>query len=75
MMSPHGTDRTDAFTETMDKKRLARIAQAAALYGCSDKSIRRRIADGTITGYKFGPRMLLVDLDEIENTFSTIPTA
>lgn len=51
------------------------IAQAAQLYPISRDTVRRRIADGTITGYRFGPRKLLVDLDELEAALRPIPTA
>jgi excisionase family DNA binding protein len=41
----------------------------------STKTIRRRIADGSITGYRFGPRVIRVDLDEVESLFKRIPAA
>lgn len=47
-------------------ERLASIADAAAYMACSTKTIRRRIADGSLTGYRSGPRMIRVDLDDID---------
>lgn len=55
--------------------RRAPIAEAARLVPCSTKTLRRRIADGTLTGYRFGPRLLMVDLDELEAALRPIPTA
>ncbi len=55
-------------------RNYATIAQAAAEYPVSRDTIRRRIADGTITGYRFGPRKLLVDLDELEAALRPVPT-
>lgn len=45
---------------------LQPIAAAAAYASCSTKTIRRRIADGTLTAYRFGPRIIRVDLAELE---------
>jgi excisionase family DNA binding protein len=57
-------------------KRLASIDDAAEYGDVSTKTIRRRIADGTITGYRLGPRLLRVDLNEVdEKLLQCIPTA
>jgi excisionase family DNA binding protein len=41
----------------------------------SVKTLRRRIADGTIAGYRVG-RLIRVDLDELtQNLVVTIPSA
>ena len=37
--------------------------------------MRRRIADGDITGYRLGPRIIRVDLAELDATFRPIPAA
>ena len=55
--------------------RLASIAEAATYIGVSSKTIRRRIADGSITGYRFGPRAIRVDLDEVYRLLRPIPSA
>ncbi len=55
-------------------RRLVNKQQAAAYVGQSDKTIERRIADGTIAGYHFGKgRTVLVDLDEIDAVLRRIP--
>ncbi|KXF88353.1 excisionase [Rhodococcus ruber Chol-4] len=48
------------------QRRLVSIPAAADEYGVCTKTLRRWIAAGRITGYRFGPRMIRVDLDEIE---------
>ena len=48
------------------KQRLSSIQDAAEEYGVHHQTIRRYISAGRITGYRFGPRMLRVDLDELE---------
>ncbi|WP_203231333.1 helix-turn-helix transcriptional regulator [Nocardioides caldifontis] len=57
-------------------RRLESIEHAADYLGVSTKTIRRRIADGTITGYRTGPRLLRVDLNELEDRLlRPVPTA
>ena len=55
-------------------RRLARIPDAAEYADVSTKTIRRRIADGTLTGYRFGGRLIRVDLDELDGALRPIPT-
>lgn len=56
-------------------RRLAAITDAALYCDVSPKTIRRRIADGTLTGYRMGPRILRVDLNELDDALRRIPTA
>lgn len=56
-------------------RRWASLDDASAYVGVSTKTIRRRIADGLIPGHKIGPRLLRVDLDDVDAAFRTIPTA
>jgi excisionase family DNA binding protein len=55
--------------------RYGSIERAAEIADVSPKTIRRRIADGSITGYRFGPRIIRVDLHEVESLFRPMPTA
>lgn len=55
-------------------RRLASINQAAEYAAVSTKTIRRRIADGTLTGYRMGSRIIRVDLDELDSLLREIPT-
>lgn len=54
-------------------RRLASIAGAAEYGACSEKTIRRRIADGSLTGYRMGPRLIRVDLNELDQLLRPIP--
>ena len=54
---------------------LVSLAVAAQRYGVSTKTLRRRISDGTVHGYRVG-RLIRVDLDDLrENLVSEIPTS
>jgi excisionase family DNA binding protein len=59
--------------EVLDR-RLAAIDTAAEYAKVSTKTIRRRVADGTLTAYRFGPRLLRVDLNELDGAMHAIPT-
>lgn len=54
---------------------LISIRSAAELAAVSERTIRRRIADGTITGYRVGPKLLRVKRSEVEQMTRQIPTA
>lgn len=56
------------------QRRLVSINQAADYASCSPKTIRRRIADGSLTGRRFGKRLLRVDLNELDALLRPIPT-
>lgn len=54
---------------------LVSLAVAAESLGVSVKTLRRRISDGTVHGYRVG-RLIRVDLDEVRNALVVeIPTA
>lgn len=55
--------------------RPAPIKTTSEQYGVSEKTLRRYIAEGKITGYRLGPRLIRVDLDEIEQLLKPIPAA
>lgn len=58
------------------RHRFVTLAYAAEYAAVSTKTIRRRVADGTLTGYRNGPRLLRVDLNEVdEKLLRPIPTA
>ncbi|GAB2486601.1 hypothetical protein GCM10027063_30510 [Promicromonospora xylanilytica] len=61
-------------TPTRDA-RLVPLTDAAEHFHVSVKTLRRRIADGTITGYRLG-RLIRVDLDELtRHLVVAMPTA
>lgn len=45
---------------------LISLTKAADMFGVSTKTIRRRIADGTVRGYRIG-RLIRVDVEEIRD--------
>lgn len=55
-------------------RRLVTLVEAASLTGCNPRTIRRRIADGTITGYRMGPRLVRVDANELDALLHPIPS-
>lgn len=57
------------------KPRRAKLPDAARENGVSVKTLRRRISDGSLTGYRLGARIILVDLDELEDLLYRIPSA
>lgn len=57
------------------QRRLSSIPGAADYAAVSTKTIRRRIADGSLTGYRFGTRVIRVDLNELDELLRPIPSA
>lgn len=47
-------------------RRLASIADAAEYAGLSDRTLRRYISQGRLTGYRAGVRLIKVDLNEVD---------
>jgi len=50
------------------------LEQAAEVMSLSVKTIRRRIADGTIPAYQCGRRPIRIRLDELEAALRRIPS-
>lgn len=50
------------------------IAEAAARTGVCTKTIRRRIAEGRLTGYRFGPTLIRLDPAQVDGLLHPIPT-
>lgn len=61
--------------KTSKHRRLTSIAEAARYADVSTHSIRRWIAAGRVPGYRVGPRLVKVDLDELDKIVRRIPTA
>ena len=51
------------------------LSVAAEYIHGSTKTLRRMLASGEITGYKFGDRFIRVDLNELDAKFKAIPNA
>ena len=54
-------------------RRLAPLNEAAEYAGVHPRTLRRRIADGSLTGYRMGPRIIRVDLNEVDTLLTPIP--
>lgn len=50
-------------------RRMVGLAEAADHFGVCTKTLRRRIADGTIKAYRLGSKTIRVDLNEAEAAF------
>ena len=59
----------------IDERRLVSLEKAAAFLDTSPRTVRRAIAEGRLTGYRFGPRLLRVELNDIDAMLRPIPTA
>lgn len=57
------------------QKELASIKDAANRYGCSTRTIRRLIENGTIQAYRLGPRTTRIDLTEADKKLLTTKEA
>ena len=55
--------------------RLVPLAEGAEYRRVSIQTLRRRIRDGTITGYRVGPKLIQVDLDELDRLARPVPAA
>ncbi|WP_347343486.1 helix-turn-helix domain-containing protein [Jatrophihabitans telluris] len=53
---------------------LSTIQQVATANHVSERTVRRWIASGLITGYRMGPRLIRLDMDEVERLLRPIPT-
>lgn len=49
------------------------LAEAAEYTGVSTRTLRRRIADGTLIGYRVGPRLIKVDPADVDALIKRIP--
>lgn len=47
-------------------RRYAKLIEAAEYLGVTDRTIRQMIADGRLTGYRSGNRLIRVDLNEVD---------
>lgn len=54
--------------------RLRDLKYAAERFDCSERTVRRMIAAGQLTGYRVGKRLIRVDADELDALARVIPT-
>lgn len=55
-------------------QRYGTIADAAEYLGTSTKHVRNLIARGELTGYRMGKRAIRIDLRELDQVLTPIPT-
>ncbi len=66
----------EAATPPPTTRRLVRLKVGAAYVGVDHQTLRRRIADGSISDYRAGKTLVLVDLNELDSTYlQRIPTS
>lgn len=53
-------------TISAPRRRYATQREAASYLGVTDRTIRNMIADGRLTGYRNGARVIRVDLNELD---------
>ena len=58
-----------------DRHQYLTLAEAAELMSVSVKTLRRRIADGTIPAYRCGRRVIRIRVEDLERAFLPIPSA
>lgn len=56
-------------------RRPATPAAGAELYNVSTRTIYRYIATGLLPAYRVGPRLLRIDLDDLERLARPVPAA
>ncbi|HEY5184938.1 MAG TPA: helix-turn-helix domain-containing protein [Actinomycetes bacterium] len=57
------------------RNRFASLAEAADQARVSPRTVRRWVAAGLLPAYRLGPRVLRVDLDDLDALARRIPTA
>lgn len=56
------------------RRGLVRLTTGAERAGVKPATVRQWIADGRLTGYRQGPRLIFVDPDELDGLVTVIPT-
>ncbi|MCQ4360642.1 excisionase family DNA-binding protein [Mycobacterium gordonae] len=64
---PQPNPPTDGNRATRRARKYGKISEAAEYLGVTDRTIRQMIADGRLTGYRSGSRLVRVDLNEIDS--------
>jgi excisionase family DNA binding protein len=71
--APEVAQLTATPTHTSAGRRYASLAKAAAYADCNERTLRRHIASGELTGYRLG-RVIRIDLNELDAWLAPIPT-
>lgn len=60
-------------SDAIARKNLS-LKEAAEWYGVSERTLRRRIAEGRLPAYRLGPRTIRVRAEDVEALAKPIPT-
>lgn len=60
---------------TIPDRRLVSIETAGDYVDTCPRTVRNWVAAGLLTGYRVGPRLLRVDLNEVDAMLRPVPTA
>lgn len=60
--------------DELKRKRLVTLKTAAEHREVSVRTLRRWISNGTLPAHRFGPRMIRVDLDDVDHLLRRVPT-
>jgi excisionase family DNA binding protein len=60
---------------TLTARKTLTVQEAAQVYGCSVRTIRARIADGSLPAYRLGPRAIRIRVEDLDALMRRIPTA
>jgi excisionase family DNA binding protein len=55
---------------TPRRRHYVKQSEAAEYLGVTDRTIRQMIADGRLTGYRSGRRIVRIDLNEIDDAMT-----
>ena len=64
---------TSTPTHASAGRRYASLAKAAEYADCNERTLRRHIASGELTGYRLG-RVIRIDLNELDAWLAPVPT-
>ena len=60
--------------QTSNERRWINQREAAEYLGITDRTLRRMIADGRLPAYRLGPRLLRIDVGDLDGLMRPIPT-
>lgn len=56
------------------RRRFESLAEAAERTGLSVRTLRRRIAEGALTAYRSGPRVIRLNPEDVDRIMVRMPT-
>lgn len=68
-------DTRAAMAQAIVTNRHMKLSEAADWYGVSERTLRRRIADGKLPAFRVGPRSIRVRAEDVAALAEPIPTA